>query len=189
MIIKMKKRNRNPINWKIDDEKIAWSATVIILALLIVILCSCKTHRETKVNYEITSSESYQERRAEEHERQMAVKTAERRDTVKEASTHSGQIDIERDTAGRAVKIIYEHIFNGIQTQGSFRIDTVYQKQVIVLRDSVGSGRNDTLIDGKVNEKKDLGVNSWVSMGFFIFWLLIAVAASVLFIWVKKWKG
>lgn len=183
----MKKRKSN-IDWKISDEKICWAATIMVLALLIVLLSSCKTHKESTVDYQINSSESYQERRAEEHEKQMAIKMAERRDTIKEASTHTGQIEIERDTAGRAVKIIYEHIFNGIQTQGSFRIDTVYQKQVILLRDSTGSGQKDIIIDGKVKEKKDFGVNSWVGMGFCIFWLLIAGAAAFLFIRVKKWK-
>lgn len=184
----MKKKKSN-IDWKISGEKICWAATIMILALLIVILSSCRTHKESTVDYEITSSEAYQERRAEEHGKQLAIRKAEMHDTIKENVAQSGRIEIERDTAGRAVKIIYEHIFNGIQTQGSSRIDTVYQKQVIVLRDSTGSGQKDTLIDGKVKEKKDFGVNSWVGMGFCIFWLLIAGAAAYLFIRVKKWKG
>lgn len=178
------------MSWKIDEEKVVWAATAIVVALLIVILSSCKAHKESTVDYRATSSEAYRERRAEEHERQMAIKMAERRDTLKEESTKTGQIEIERDTAGRPVKIIYEHNFNGIQTQGSSRIDTVYQKQVILLRDSIGSGRNDTLIDGKIKEKQDLGVkNSWMLMGFCIFWLLVAGVAAFLFIRVKKWKG
>lgn len=187
------KKIKSNIEWKISDEKICLAATIMVLALIVVLLSSCKTHKESTVDYQINSSESYQERRAEEHEKQMAIKMAERRDTIKEASTHTGQIEIERDTDGRAVKIIYEHIFNGIQTQGSFRIDTVYQKQVIVLRDSTGNGQKDTVIEGQTKEKENAGINTWGLLGFGGFWLLVCFGVIVLFILIKKrlnqWKG
>lgn len=183
----MKKRKSN-IDWKISGEKICWAATILILALLIVILSSCRTHKESTVDYEITSSEAYQERRAEEHGKQLAIRKAEMHDTIKENASQSGRIEIERDTAGRAVKIIYEHIFNGIQTQGSSRIDTVYQKQVIVFRDSIGSGHKDTLIDGKIKEKQDAGWGSWLILCFLMLGFLLFVF-TVIYVRVKIWKG
>ena len=171
------------------EECICWAATILLLVLLALLLGSCRTRRETTVDYTLTSTEAYQERRAEEHERQMSMRKAESRDTVREASAHTGQIEIERDTAGRPVKIIYEHIFNGIRTQGSSGIDTVFQKQVILLRDSTGSSQKDTLIDGNVKEKQNFGVSPWaVGIGSCVFWLLIAGVAAVVYIRVKKWK-
>lgn len=172
-------------------EKILWIITILIPVLLILVLSSCKTHKERTVDYEITSSEAYQERRLKEHENQMAIRMAESHDTVRETATRSGQIEIERDTAGRAVKIIYEHIFNDIRTQGFSQTDTVYQKQVIVLRDSVGSGQKDSIIEGQTKEKKDIGINSLGTLVFCGFWLLIGGVASLLFILAKrntKWK-
>lgn len=180
------KKNRNKIDWKISDEKICWAVVIMILAMMIVILSSCKTHKESVVDYELTSTETYQERRAEEHERQMAVSTAESRDTVREMSKQTGQIEIERDTAGRAVKIIYEHVFTGLQTQGSSRVDTVYQQQVIVLRDSVGNGQKDTTIEGRAKEKNDVG---FTLTGMALLSFIVCVGLIVLFILVKKWKG
>lgn len=185
----MKRKRNAPLRWRIDEEKIVWAITIMVTALLIVILSSCKTHRETAVDYQINSAENYRKRRAEEHEKQTALRMAASSDTVKESNTRSGQIEIERDTTGKVIRIIYDHIFNSIQTQGSFRIDTVYQKQVILLGDSIGSGRKDTLIEGKFKEKKDFGVKSWVGLGFCFFWVLIAGVAGFLFIQVKKWRG
>lgn len=178
----MKKRKSN-IDWKISDEKIFWAATVMILALLTAMLCSCKTHKESTVDYEVTSSESYQERKAEEQERRMSVITAEKRDTVKETAARSGRIEIERDTAGRTIKIVYEHNFDGFLTQGSSRIDTVLQKQVIVLKDSTGNGKTDTEVDGHIKEKKDGG---FTLIGVGAVSLFVCISLIVLYILVKR---
>lgn len=189
----MKKKNRTSIDWKIDSEKIAWTVTAIILALLIVILSSCKTHRENRVDYEISSSESYQQRRSEEHESYMAARMAERRDTVEESNTQTGQIEIERDTAGRAVKIFYEFFFDGMKTRGYMRVDTVYQKQVILLADSARNSQSAIVIEGQTKEKKEAGTGTWGLIGFGGIGLLVFVGIIVIFILIKKrqnqWKG
>lgn len=145
------------MEWKPGGIRLCLAAAIMGLALLAVILNSCGSHKESTVDYGISSTDSYQERRAEEHERQLGVRRDERHDTVRETAAQSGQIEIERDTAGRAVKIIYEHVFDGVRTLGSSRIDTVVQRQVVILRDSAGSGQNKMMVDGRATEKKDVG--------------------------------
>ena len=185
----MKKKRKCNIDWKISDEKICWAATIMVVALLIVILCSCKTHKENTVDYQINSVEDYQEHQFEGQSDQVGLLVSSQRDTLKETVHLSGQIDIERDTAGRTIRIIYDHIFNGLQTSGSSKRDTVVQKQVIILTDSVGNGQTDTDIKGKTKEKTDAGFGLFALVGFR---LLVCLGAILLFILIKKiiaWKG
>lgn len=183
------KKSRNNIEWDISSEKVCWAAIIMIVALLVVLLCSCKTQRSSTVDFTVDSSESHQERLFEGRNDHVDLQVAVQRDTLKETARQTGRIDIERDTAGRTIRIVYDHIFNGLQTLGSSRVDTVIQQQVIILRDSVGEGQTDTDIKGKAKEKTEAGFGLLALAGF---WLVICLGAILLFILVKKliaWKA
>lgn len=188
----MKKKRGYKIEWNVRDEKICWAATIMILALLIVILSSCKTHRESRTDFEITTTESYQEHRTEGIGRQMAVKTVESRDTLRETGSGNGQIEIERDTAGRAVRIIYEYFFDGLRSEGITLRDTVFRQEVIVIRDSIGDGKTDLKAEGQIKEKKDYGVNTGALVGMGLVWLVICALVVFIFLrankYVNRWN-
>lgn len=178
----MKKRKNN-IEWKVSDEKIFYAASIMIVALLIAMLCSCKTHKESALDYTVDSQEAYREHHFEGESDQVGLLVSAQRDTVKESVRRSGQIDIERDTAGRTIRIIYDHVFDGLQTSGSSRVDTVVKTQVIILRDSVGVGQTDTDIKGKAKEKTDAGFGLFALAGVC---LAICLGAILIFLLVKK---
>ena len=178
------------MEWKMDrDIKIVWGAIAIVLALFVVCLCSCKTQESSTVDFTVDSSEDYQERSFDAQSDQRDILVALQRDTLKETVRQSGKIDIERDTAGRTIRIIYDHIFNGLQTSGSSRVDTVLQKQVIILRDSVGNGQTDTAIKGKSEEKTTVGFGLEGLLTWAAILCILCIGVFILVKWLRSlWK-
>lgn len=161
-----------------------WCTTiVVILTLLMCILSSCRTKKETTVDFQVESSTGFEQRTEEETKETLSAWQSEVRDTVSEKSVSSGRIEIVRDTAGRAVTIIYENIFNGLRTQGRETHDTVATKEVVVVRDSTADSRTQLTANGKTKEKKDSGVNL-ISFGWF--WIPLLVLVLVLYFLIRK---
>ena len=156
------------LEWKLSGMRIFVSVVVMLGALLVVCLCACRSQKESSVEYELTTSENYRERRLEEHEKRIGVRTEESMDTVKVNSALSGEIRLDRDTAGRVSRIIYDRFFSGLLSQGSSRVDTIREIQKVVVRDSVASGQTDVAATGHNIEKKDAGISKaellWVGI-------------------------
>lgn len=183
--MKKKKKEKDLIDWKISDEKVFWSATVIITALLIAMLCSCKTKKESTVDYQVAATEAYQERRMQEHEKQTAVNVTATRDTIDRTAIHAGLIEIERDSAGRVVKVEYLHSFNDHRESGSTKADTIIQTQRVVRTDTIRTEQTDTDIQGRTKEEKDMG---WSLMGCGVFCLAVCLLVILLFVCIKKYS-
>lgn len=184
------KKKKEKIDWKVSDELVCWSAVAMIAALLILILSSCKTTKESTVDYEITSSEAYQQRRTEEHERQMAIRQTERRDTVRDTVTRSGKIEIVRDTAGQPVRIIYDLSFNGFRTFGLGQLETERSDLNMERKDSAADSSKQITAEGQTKEKKNAGMGPsqiilWVIL---IAFMLVLGLGAVIYTANKLWK-
>lgn len=162
---------------------------VVLLTLLMCVLASCRTKKESAVDFVVNTSTAVRENVSESNRENILAGKTVIYDTVRETVRQNGHIDIERDTAGRPVKIIFEHLFDGLQTQGGYRVDTVFSREVVMVRDSTASDTTDAVATGTVKEKKDVGINPYEAA---FFWILMAISLGlggfIIVRWIRTWK-
>ena len=165
---------------------------VVLLTLLMCVLASCRTKKESAVDFVVNTSTAVRENVSESNRENILAGKTVIYDTVRETVRQNGQIDIERDTAGRPVKIVFEHLFDGLQTQGSSRIDTVFSKEVIIVQDSTASDKTDAVATGTVKEKKDVGINPYETVFLVVVGLgfigALGLIGHDIVKWIRTWK-
>lgn len=169
-----------------NDETL-WGWVAIGIALIILMMSwfsSCSSKKETAVEYQVQTESNLSATVNDTRHDKEDIKKVERVDTLKNREINAGEISIERDTAGRPVKIVYLHTSDGIQTKWKTKTDTLREKEYILKTDTVFLHTENTAIEGKTKQKTDahFGV-----LGFGGFWLLVFLGVIALFVLVKKY--
>lgn len=168
-----------------DDALWGWLAVAVAMIILLMSwLTSCSSKKEAVMEYQVQAESNLSAMATEIRQTKDETKKIERIDTLKNSEITTGEISIERDTAGRPVRIVYLHSSDGVQTKWKTKTDTLREKEYILERDTVYLQKTDTAIEGKTKKKTDahFGV-----LGFGGFWLLVCLGVVLLFVMIKKY--
>lgn len=161
----------------------------LLLVLLAGLLASCHSHRESVIDYQVESSDTYRDRRMQQHEQYMESKSTETRDTLKQDSRQSGTIEYQRDTTGQIIKIIYEQAFSGINTRNFSGSGTGLKEMESESRDSEETGDIALQAQGKDTEKSDSGIGLPVLAAYcLLMCILVMLFFAVIKRWINRWR-